>query len=741
MHLIIAEKHIAAKRIASILTQDRTKQVRVSGVDTYESGTGEDRMVFIGLSGHIVKLDFPKAYNNWQKVEAKELVDAQVITTSTQVKIVSALKKLGKEATKATIATDYDREGELIGVEAVDILKSINPDIQFDRVHYSAITPKEIHDAFENPSGIDFNLAYAGHSRQVIDLVWGASLTRYISLAAGRLGNMFLSVGRVQSPTLALIVEREKERDAFVSKKYWELSASLQTKKGEVFQVEHKTSRFWEKEQVENILRTLKDSATVSDITTSTKTDKQPTPFNTTEFISAASTMGYTASSAMNIAESLYMNGFISYPRTDNTVYPESIDLREQIEIFAKGPFREYAEKLLEKKELVPTIGKKETTDHPPIYPASLAKKSELNEQEWKLYELVVRRFFATFAEPAKWETIKARFDITGEEFKANGARLVNAGWRWYYPYNAPEDRLLPALNEGDELAVLNKDIAEKDTQPPGRYGQGRLIKIMEELGLGTKATRHEIISKLYSRAYIHGNPLQPTKTAFAVVESLERFAPTISKPDMTSKLEEDMDRIAEGNIPEDEVLRESRDMLFSVFKDLEENKENISESLRIGLREDKIIGICPKCGSKLMVMRSKKGSRFIGCEGYPECNFSLPLPRGGKVIVTEKTCDQHNLYHISIINSGKRPWNLGCPQCNFLEWQKSQEEEKKNNNGKIKPKKITDISGIGKVTAEKLTEAGVSDVKDLIGIDPLELSKTTSIPVKKIRSWQDAIA
>jgi DNA topoisomerase-1 len=139
--------------------------------------------------------------------------------------------------------------------------------------------------------------------------------------------------------------------------------------------------------------------------------------------------------------------------------------------------------------------------------------------------------------------------------------------------------------------------------------------------------------------------------------------------------------------------------------------------------------------------MRSKKGGRFIGCEGYPECNFSLPLPRGGKVIVTDKTCDQHGLYNITIINSGKRPWNLGCPQCNFLEWKKVQEEEKKNNNGKIKPKKITDISGIGKVTAEKLTEAGVSDVKDLIGIDPLELSKTTSIPVKKIRSWQDAIA
>lgn len=739
MHLIVAEKHIAAKRIAGILSQDKLKQVRVSGVDTYEFGTGEEKKIFIGLSGHIVKLDFPKAYNNWQKVEAKELIDAQVITTSTQVKIVSALKKLGKDATRVTIATDYDREGELIGAEAVDILKAVNPGLEFDRVHYSAITPKEIFDAFAAPSMIDFDLADAGHSRQVIDLVWGASLTRYISLAAGRLGNMFLSVGRVQSPTLALIVEREKEREAFVSELYWELSASLRTKKGEVFQAEHKTNRFFEKELVDKILSKLGDLALVTDVATSTKTDKQPTPFNTTEFISAASAMGYSASSAMNIAESLYMNGFISYPRTDNTVYPASIDMRAQIGLFTTGPFKEYAEKLLEKEELVPTRGKKETTDHPPIYPASLAKKSELNEQEWKIYELVVRRFFATFAEPAQWETLRVQFDISDEEFKVNGARLVFQGWRWYYPYNAPEDRLLPELSVGDELQVLSKDVAEKETQPPGRYGQGRLIKIMEELGLGTKATRHEIISKLYSRAYVHGNPLQPTKTAFAVVEALEEFAPTISRPDMTSKLEADMDRIAEGDIAEEEVLSESRNMLSAVFKELEENQENISMALRAGLREDKIIGICSACGSKLMIMRSRKGGRFIGCEGYPECNFSLPLPRAGKVIVTDKTCEQHDLFHISIINPGKRPWNLGCPQCNFLEWQKAQEEEKKKNNGKVIPKKITDIAGLGKTSAEKLKEAGVLEVKDLVGADPQELSKKTNIPIKKITGWQEA--
>ncbi|WP_319507066.1 DNA topoisomerase I [uncultured Methanolobus sp.] len=746
MHLIIAEKHIAAKRIAAILAPGKTKQVRVSGVDTYEYESEEGTKIFIGLSGHIVKLDFPKAYNNWQKVEAKELIGADVITTSTQVKIVAALKKLGKTATKVTIATDYDREGELIGVEALDIIREINPDVVFERVHYSAITPKAIDDAFSNPVNVDFNLADAGHSRQVIDLVWGASMTRYISLAAGRLGKMFLSVGRVQSPTLSLIVEREKERDAFIPRPYWELSAMLESKSGVQFKAEHRTKRFWEKAEVDAAMGNISvgDDALVTELTTSEKIDKPPTPFNTTEFIGAASSIGFTAANAMRIAETLYTNGFISYPRTDNTVYPESLDLRAQIEIFKTGAFKQYALKLLEKEELVPTKGKKETTDHPPIFPASIAKKSEMNEQEWKLYELVVRRFFATFADPAKWETIRSKFDINGEDFKANGARLVVPGWRWYYHYNAPEDRLLPELTEGDKLKVDKVEVEAKETQPPGRYGQGRLIKIMEDLGLGTKATRHEIISKLYSRAYVHGNPLQPTKTAVAVVDTLETFAPTMSKPDMTSKLEADMDRIAEGEIPEDEVLNESREMLGLIFKELEINKEDISESLRAGLREDKIIGVCSNCKSNLMVMRSKRGSRFIGCDGYPDCNFALPLPRSGQVVVTDKLCEKHGMYHIRIINSGKRPWNLGCPHCNFLEWQKSQAEEKEKqgtDNNKERPKTINDISGIGKVTAEKLSDAGISSVEDLCEADAIELAKVTSIPVKKIKNWQSEIA
>jgi len=216
----------------------------------------------------------------------------------------------------------------------------------------------------------------------------------------------------------------------------------------------------------------------------------------------------------------------------------------------------------------------------------------------------------------------------------------------------------------------------------------------MEDLGLGTKSTRHEIISKLYSRAYVVGNPLQPTRTAYAVIEALEKYANTITKPEMTSKLEKDMDEISEGKIKEDFVIQESREMLGGVFKDMDKNKDLIGESLRNGLYEDRIIGTCKKCSSDLIIRKSRKGSRFIGCSGYPKCDFSLPLPKTGQIVVTDKQCEQHGLYFIRIVTKGKRPWDIGCPHCNFIEWQKKLEEEKKNGSEpivpKAEPKKVT---------------------------------------------------
>lgn len=666
MHLIVTEKNNAAKRIAQILSKGSAEQKRRDGVNIYEY---EDSTI-IGLSGHIVTVDFPDRYSNWSEVEPHELIDAEIVSVPVQKKIVTVLKKLAKKADRITIATDYDREGELIGVE---VMQSIQPAVPVDRVRYSAITPSEITKAFSNPTKIDFNLASAGEARQKIDLVWGAALTRFISLSSRRLGKNFLSVGRVQSPLLALLVKREKEIEAFKPTPYWEIDALCRN--SDEFIAKHEKGRFLDKGEAESIISRLSREGVVSDLKQEKKIETPPVPFNTTEFLRASSAIGFSPANAMRIAEGLYINGWISYPRTDNTVYPKSLDTREVIGLFQNNEFKEYADVLLKKDVLKPTRGKRETTDHPPIYPVAAAKKSDMGAYEWRIYELVVRRFFATLADPAVWKKTKVSVDIDGETFKANGLQLLDEGWRWYYPYYATEETILPALRSGERLDIVKVDLIEKETKPPKRYGQGALIKKMEDLGLGTKSTRHEMLSKLYARGYVYGNPVSPTKTAMIVVNTLEKYAKRITQPDMSRVLEEDMNSIAEGRTSEKTVVQESRDVLNSVFAVLNERREHISDALRKGLREENIIGACPECGSDLTARRSKRGGRFIGCTGYPDCTFTLPLPKSGRLIVTQNSCEIHGLNKIKIISKGRRAWDLGCPYCNYIEWQKSKKE------------------------------------------------------------------
>jgi DNA topoisomerase-1 len=727
MHLIIAEKHDAAKRIAQILAGSKPKSQRVGGVETFHF----DDKIIMGLSGHIVGVDYPQGYNNWQKVECEDLIWAKIITRPLQQKIIAAVQSLGKEADKITIATDYDREGELIGVEALRIAKESNPGLEADRVRYSAITKEEILKAFQKPEEVDYDLAASGEARQIIDLVWGAALTRFISLTSGRLGKEFLSVGRVQSPTLALIVDREKEIQAFISQPYWEIYADLE--KG--LRVQHAKGRIWKKAEADKIIANLGPEGLVESMEKVIRHDKPPTPFDTTSFISAAASIGFSAANSMRIAEWLYTNGFISYPRTDNTVYPPSINLPILVSMFSQGFFAQEARKLL-KGKMVATKGKRSTTDHPPIYPTALVGREDLKEEQWKIYELVVRRFFSTMAEDCIWEVASLKVNIGSEPFKANGSRLVDPGWRYYYPYGRAEEHILPELKKGEHLKVLDHEVQAKETQPPARYGQGKLVKLMDELGLGTKSTRHDIISKLYARAYVQGNPLKPTNTAYAVVETLEKYSPAITKPEMTQTLEKDMELIAEKKIKEEKVIQKSREMLASVFKDLKENKTGIVESLKNGLRIDKIVGTCERCGSELLIRRGRRGARFIGCSGYPNCNFTLPLPRSGSAIVTEKLCDKHRIYYVRIITKGKRPWDLGCPHCNFLEWQarKSQEPHAElQNNG------LSDIKGIGPMTYKKLAKMGIKKAEDLLKIDAKMLAQKTGLNEKKINAWQEA--
>jgi DNA topoisomerase-1 len=670
MELIVTEKDNAARRIAAILSGDSATVERTNGVNVYRWGGKR----CIGLSGHVVGVDFPPEYDDWRDVEPVELIDAPIEKRPTQEGIVAALRRLARTADRVTIATDYDREGELIGKEAYELVRDVNSEVPVDRVRFSSITDNEVREAFANPDDLDFDLAAAGEARQIIDLVWGAALTRFLSLSARQLGDDFISVGRVQSPTLKLLVDREREIEAFDPEDYWELFADL-GKGNRAFEAQYfyldeddnEAERVWSEgdaEAADDDLRRV-DAATVESVRRRTRTDEPPAPFNTTQFIRAAGSLGYSAQRAMSVAEDLYTAGYVTYPRTDNTVYPDDLDPRELLEdLSADRGFGDDAASLLEREEITPTEGDEETTDHPPIHPTGeLPSATDLDEDEREVYELVARRFLATVAPAATWEHLRVVAEAGGRSLKANGKRLLEAGYHEVYPYASASERVVPAVEEGEELDVTDVRLEAKRTQPPRRYGQSRLIETMESMGIGTKATRHDVIQKLYDRGYVESDPPRPTRLAMGVVEAAEAFADRVVSEEMTAQLERDMAAIASGEATLEEVTDESREMLTAVFEGLMAADDEVGDRLREALKADKTLGPCPDCGEDLLVRRSRQGSYFVGCDGYPDCEYTLPLPSTGEPLLLEERCEEHGLRHVKML-AGRKTFVHGCPLC-----------------------------------------------------------------------------
>src|SRR5215217_3762227 len=669
MRLIISEKANTAKKIAQFLSEGSVREGKHRSVPHHTFTWKEEETVSVGLKGHVLNPEYPEEYSNWQKVEPRELIDAEILKSVSEKGVANAVQSLAKKADRVVIATDFDREGELIGVEALSLVFAANPKLMdhVERARFSALTKGEVTRAFDDLVEVSRELADAGEARQDIDLIWGATLTRWVSRATKRYGSAFLSVGRVQSPTLVLIAERERERRAFVPEPYWELDATLKNGGGP-FSVRHAHGRFKEETAAGKAFENLTDTATVKEVKQKSATRPPPTPFNTTGFLTAAASLGIGPSRAARIAEDLYTDGYISYPRTDNTVYPRSLDLREVLGFLKRvegvGP---YAEKLLASGKLSPTRGKRETTDHPPIYPTGYASKKALRDDRWKIYQLVVRRFLATLSGPAKTLRTTLRFESGKETLTTSGTVVTEEGWLGVYPYGRRADEELPALSEGDEVEVVEAEVLSKETQPSSRYGQGRLIRLMEDLGLGTKATRPNIIQNLYDRGYVHDDPLVPTETGMAVAQALNDFASEIATHEMTAELERSMDEISEGTLSKDSVVDRSRDVLRQVYEHLESSQEEFAGIVRSGIREDSVLGPCPNCGKNLVVRRARKsGKRFAGCEGYPDCRMTYSLPPRGEIIPLGTQCDACGAPEIKVLG-GRRPWitciNMDCPK------------------------------------------------------------------------------
>ncbi|MFM8792923.1 MAG: DNA topoisomerase I, partial [Solirubrobacterales bacterium] len=742
MRLIITEKNNSAKKIAEILSNGDYSEDASYKVPLYKWEGPDGESMTMGLKGHAVERAFPdeKIYKQWKLDTLHDLVDAPLVLRPTDGNVIRAVRKQAKGATSLIIATDFDREGELIGLETLEEALDVNPELgpTVRRARYSALTRDEIERAFSHLDDLSYPLANAGGARQDIDLYWGATLTRAVSLVSRAYGSNFLSVGRVQSPTLGLIVERELERRAHVAEPFWELFAKFAHPDG-TFQAHHATDKFWDEAEAKAALEATTGTGTVESLTSRKNSSKPPTPYNTNSFqVDASSRLGITPKRAMSLAEDLYMDGFISYPRTDNTVYPESLPLKETIQALVKIDDFSQAAYLLD-GPLQPTRGKKEDQAHPPIYPTQTVYPSALAEDKRRVYELVVRRFLATFAGPMISESTRADIAIGGQTYFVRGKVVLDPGYAGIYHYSRSDDDEIPALEEGQKLELDGTPwLEEKETQPPPRLSQAKLVQMMDELGLGTKATRADIIQKLYSRRYVRNNPPEPTATGMAMYEAFKQYVPGMATAEMTASLEAEMDRIAEGEMTKDEVVDDSRGLLHATVDEILNGEEELSKMIWAGMDRDRILGPCLACeeagrtredGSPnmLRIIRSKaSGKSFVGCTGYDaehkddpkkSCDTSFPMPQPNFYEVTPleercSICGKTPRVNVKNRNSRRRPWQLcfneDCPTLVDLRERKAEREaaqkakkemeakEAASGNGAKPKKKVATASGNG---------------------------------------------
>ncbi|ACV24546.1 DNA topoisomerase I [Methanocaldococcus fervens] len=639
--LIICEKPSVAKKIANAL--GKAKKKSIDGVPYYELERDGKKIIVASAVGHLFTLveKENKEFGTYPVFDVK-WVPASVDKGKEYVnKYIKALKKLSKEANEFYVATDWDIEGELIGYHA---LKYCCGREKAKRMRFSSLTKKEIVKAFENPDEIDYGLVDAGESRHIVDWYFGINLSRAL-MNAIRAVNRWktMSIGRVQGPALAFLTERELEIKKFVPKPYWVIEALLKDNLKAI----HEKEKFWDEKEAKNIYEKIKDEKTakVLEVKKTKRKIKPLPPFDLgTLQREAYSYFKISPKETQEIAQNLYEKALISYPRTSSQKLPKDRKYLEDIlKIIKEHPiYGKWVGRIL-KDNLKPVGGKKEDPAHPAIHIVDVPKE-ELSEKEKKIYDLIARRTLAAFWDNAEREYLNIKIDIKGEIFKLSGSRTVKEGWHEIYYFPKFDEVELPPLKKNDIINIEKITITRKETQPPKRYTVASIIKELEKKGLGTKATRAEIVDKLIKRGYVvDEGSLKVTDLGISVIETLKRFCPEIIDEKMTRDLEEKLEKIQFRKIKKDDVLEEAEKKLRKILEEFKKKEKDIGTYLIKNLdstnKKAKIVGKCPKCGGDLILIRYNK-SRFVGCSNYPECDVKYSLPDKGRIKIPNKSCE-----------------------------------------------------------------------------------------------------
>jgi DNA topoisomerase-1 len=391
---------------------------------------------------------------------------------------------------------------------------------------------------------------------------------------------------------------------------------------------------------------------------------------------------GYNPRRTVNLAEHLYLDALISYPRTSSQKLPSTINYKAILAgLRRKSAYRKLASELLMLERLKPKEGKKEDPAHPAVYPTGNLPERKLNTSERKLWDLIVKRFMAVFGEPATKQSMKAEININGHHFYLHGHKILEEGWiRFYKPYIRSDEVLLPDMKEGEKFRIDAVICEDKFTKPPPRHNPSSLLKKMEAEQIGTKATRADITQTLYERNYIKERSIKVTELGQSVTNILQKHAPTVVSVKLTRELEEKMQRIQNNKEKRENILDDVVNRLKPVLDELRSREKTIGQTLSEAVRQirvqERIIGNCPTCKTgKLMILRSRKtGKRFVGCTNYfkGNCKTSFPLPQRGTVKPTGRNCNACGWATVIIFRKGRRPWRLCLnPACPKKEWRK----------------------------------------------------------------------
>ena len=660
MDLIIAEKPKVARTIASAL--GTAKRNAYGKISYYTLNIQGKEYAIASAVGHLYTLveksgrrDYPVFDIEW--VPSYKANKKSYFTRP----YVELLEKLGKKAERIIVACDFDIEGSLIGYNVYRFTAKGKPTA---RMKFSALTRGELQESYTNMlPELDFPNAYAGEARHMIDWYYGINLSRALMQAIRKAGAYkMLSIGRVQGPALDILVKREIEIKEFKPVPFWEIIAKVNG-----VEFGFCEGRIMEEAKAKELSDSIK-KGDLAKIKTIEKKERKQYPFPPFDLTSlqteAYKAFGFSPSKTLQIAQSLYEASVISYPRTASQKLPAKLKLPNIIKKLSTiKPYSEIANYLLSKGYFSPIQGKKDDPAHPAIHPTGIYKKLEGDEK--KLYDLVVRRFLALFYPPAIFNTTKIVLDINGLCFNTSGSQIKEKSWLEIYPFYKSKTKLLPEFSEGGVYPVESKRRKKSKTKPPSRYSPATIIAELERRKLGTKATRSTIIDTLYKRGYLESKIIKVTDFGLGVWESLSKYAPSILDENLTRHIEEDMDKIITGKKTKDEVIKDARETLESILDEFKKNEEKIGSALLSSLIKAENNGaLCPKCSKPLRIIKTKKGTQFVGCSNYPNCTFSRPLPRDAYVVFSKKKCNECE-YPKVLVRKNKKTFEICLnPDC-----------------------------------------------------------------------------